>query len=67
MPLYAEGILWYLLLIDCLIYNVLAWKRKQTHWASDHVPVTRLLGLFYLIATLWLGFALLRLQIILFR
>jgi len=68
MPLYVEGILWYLLLIDCLVYNYLSWRQKKgAHWISDHWPLNQFLGLVYLILVLWLGFALYRMSIILFR
>ena len=72
MPLYVEGLVWYLVLLDALIYNVLAWAKgrwheKATHWISDYFPINKFIGLWYLIMVLWVGFALLRMQIILFR
>ena len=72
MPIYAEGILWYLVLLDCIGYNILCWTKdkwhnKLTHWISEHFPLNKFMGLWYLIIVLWLGFALLRMEIILFQ
>ena len=72
MPIYAEGILWYLVLLDCIIYNVLCWTKgkwhnKLTHWISQHFPLNKFMGLWYLILVLWLGYTLLRMEIILFQ
>jgi len=72
MPIYMEGILWYLFLIDAIVYNILCWTKgkwhdRMTHWISDHFPFNKFVGLLYIFFVLWLGFALLRLQIILFR
>ena len=72
MPIYAEGILWYLVLLDCIAYNVLCWNKnkwhnKLTHWISEHFPLNKFMGLWYLLLVLWLGFALLRMEIILFQ
>lgn len=71
MNLYAEGILWYLILLDAIIFNVLCWTKgklhqKVAHWASDYFPLNKFFAIVYLILVLWVGLALLRLQIILF-
>ena len=72
MPLYVEGMLWYLILLDCLVYNVIAWtglwrKEKMVHWISDYFPINKFVGIWYFIMVLWIGFALLRLDVILFK
>jgi hypothetical protein len=72
MPIYAEAIFWYLILVDALIYNVLVyskgkWHKKTAHWVSPWFPFNKFVGLLYLVLVLWVGFALLRLQIILFK
>jgi len=71
MPYYIEGILWYLILLDSIVYNLLCWTKgkwhdKMTHWISAYFPFNKFVGLLYLIMTIWVGFALYRLQIILF-
>ncbi len=68
---YTEGLVWYLFFLDCLIYNVMAigkgkWHQKETHWLSDYFPLNPFFGLFYLILVLWTGFALFRMQLIVF-
>ena len=72
MPFYAEGLLWYIILLDSIIYNILAWThgkwhKKMTHWVSKYFPIDKGVGLLYIILVLWVGFALLRMQIILFK
>ncbi len=72
MPFYVEGILWYLFLLDCIIYNVMVWTKdkwhnKFTHWVSEHFPLDKFFGIYYLFLIIWLGFALYRMQIILFK
>ena len=72
MTLYAEGILWYIIALDCLIYNILCWTagkwyNRTTHWVSPYVPINKVLGVIYLLMVVWVGHALLRMNIILFR
>ncbi len=65
--LFTEGILWYLFLVDAVAYNFLAWTsfhKQQTHWASAHFPLNKLLGFLYLFLIIWLGFALYRMQLL---
>ncbi|HIG93830.1 MAG TPA: hypothetical protein VJI32_04360 [Candidatus Nanoarchaeia archaeon] len=66
MEFYLEGLLWYLLAIDCLIYNIMNWRKGETHWISDYFPLSRVFGFLYALLTLWLGFALYRMQLIVF-
>jgi hypothetical protein len=71
MAFYTEGLLWYLVLIDAIIYNVMAWTQskkhhKSTHWASEFFPLNRFMGFAYLCLVLWTGFALYRMQLIIF-
>lgn len=70
MPLYAEGILWYIVLLDCIVYNIFAWtgwRNRTTHWISQYFPINKWVGIWYLIMVLWLGYSLLRMDIILFQ
>ncbi len=72
MPIYMEGLLWYLLLIDAIYYNIMAWSlgkwhERKTHWVSGYFPLDRFFGFVYFVLILWVGFALLRMDIILFR
>jgi hypothetical protein len=72
MPIYAEGIIWYLILLDAVIYNILCWTQgkwhdKATHWVSKYFPMKKVVGVWYLIMVLWLGSALLRMDILLFQ
>ena len=72
MPIYMEGLVWYLLLVDALFYNVMAWMKgkghqRKTHWVSVYFPLDQFFGFVYLILILWVGLALLRMDIILFR
>ena len=72
MVIYAEGIGWYVLILDCLYYNILAWSQRKwhhqtTHWLPPYIPMNKVLGILYLFFTIWLGDALLRLNIILFN
>ncbi len=69
MELYGEGILWYLLLIDCVIYNFLSWSqgkwhKKVDHWLTNYFPLNKGVGLFYLFFVAWTGFLLYRMQIV---
>ena len=69
MELYGEGILWYLLLIDCVIYNFLSWSqgklhKKVDHWLTNYFPLSKGVGLLYLFFVAWTGFLLYRMQII---
>jgi len=68
MATYMEGILWYLVLLDCIIYNVMAWTykkhKKQYHWISKWFPLNRFMGFYYLVLVLWTGFTLYRMKIL---
>ena len=70
MGIYVEGIIWYLLCLDCLGYNILSWMKgtkihnQVNHWISDYFPLNRFFGLFYLLMVIWLGFALYRMQVV---
>ena len=68
MAFYTEGLLWYLLLIDVMIYNYRAWKNKDQgyHWISQWLPLNRFTGFVYLSLILWVGFTLYRMQLIIF-
>ena len=69
MPLYIEGLWWYLLLLDCLLYNAMTWSkpyvhRWETHWLSPWFPLNSFFALFYTVLVLWTGFALYRMQLL---
>lgn len=69
MTLYTEGILWYLVVLDCLAYNIMAWTkgkwhRSENHWLSHQFPLNRFFGLAYLLLLLWVGFTLYRMQLL---
>ena len=71
MNFYMEGIVWYLFLFDAIIYNCLCWSKgklhqQDTHWISNHFPLHRFWGFYYLIFVLWTGYTLYRMQIIKF-
>jgi len=72
MPIYVEGLVWYLLLVDSLYYNFMSWTmgrwhQQKTHWISGYFSLDRFFGVVYLFLILWIGFALFRMDIILFR
>ena len=49
MTLYTEGILWYLFLVDSLVYFGYAFfLNKKEHWLSSYFKVNRFFSLFYL-------------------
>ena len=60
-----EVIIWYLILLDSLVCNVIAWfdgKRytKNFPGMSKLFPVTKAFAVYYLILVLWIGSALYR-------
>lgn len=66
---YLEGLFWYLLLIDCIIYNVMTWLAKyypkfDGHWISEWIPLNRFMALWYFLLTAWIGFLLFRMQLL---
>lgn len=66
-----EAIIYYLILIDALSANIVAWTgfgKQLLHssvFVKRHLPITRGWAVLYLVLVLWLGFALIRLEIIL--
>ncbi len=61
-----EAIIWYILLIDSLGANILAWccakwYRKNYKGFYKHFPATKGWALWYLILIIYIGFALYRL------
>jgi len=69
MATYIEGIIWYLFLVDCIVYNILVWTKgklhnKISHWISQHFPLSRIFAIYYLIIILWLGYALYRMNLL---
>ena len=71
MQFYVEGIWWYVILVDALLYTFLAWSKgrlhtQTTHWLSPYFPLEKSVSIIYLVLVLWVGFALYRLQLIIF-
>jgi len=69
MATYVEGVVWYLILIDCIVYNIFSWTygkkhTRTTHWVSEHFPLSKFMGLMYLFLVVWTGFALYRMQLL---
>lgn len=69
--IYSEGMIWYLLLVDCIIYNIMTWTAgrwhtMEHHWISGYWKFDGLFGVIYAILTLWIGFALYRLMLLQF-
>ncbi len=69
MTIYFEGGLWYAFLLDCILYNIMSWGENRWHkyhghWLSDHFPLNRFFGFFYLFLIIWTGFALYRMQLL---
>ncbi len=67
--LYLEGLLWYLFLLDSIIYNIMVWTenkihRQTSHWLTEWFPLNKFFGLFYLILLFWLGFTLYRMRLL---
>jgi hypothetical protein len=63
---YVEGIFWYVLFADCIIYNIMCWVKKKwkTHWLSEWFPLNKFFGIFYLFLILWTGFTLYRMKLL---
>jgi hypothetical protein len=64
-----EAILFYSCLVDSLIANVLAWTnqkwyKKRYKKMSKYLPMTKSWCFVYLAFVLWVGFSLLRLNIL---
>ena len=64
-----EGIIWFLFLVDCLIYQFLIytpkrWHKRTSHWAHKYFPLNKGIGMLYLFLVLWLGFALYRMNLL---
>ncbi len=69
MVLNVEAIIWYLVLLDSLVCNGIAWfdgkwYTKRFPGVSKLFPITKAFAVFYLVLVLWIGFALFRMQII---
>lgn len=66
-----ESIIFYLILLDSILVNVVAWffskwyKKNAGVWGK-HFPATKGWALLYLILTLWIGYLLYRLGVITF-
>ena len=69
MVLSIEAIIWYLMLIDSLVCNVIAWfdgkwYTKKFPGMSKLFPITKAFAVYYFILVLWIGSALYRMQVI---
>jgi hypothetical protein len=66
-----EAIIWYLVLLDSVIANLIAfcckaWYRKKFKKFSKYFPLVKGWTLLYLILVLWVGFSLWRLGVLSF-
>lgn len=65
-----EQILYYLVLIDVLVYAGLTFTasmhKRKTHHFWKKIPLSPVLAIYLLVLVAWLGFALQRLGILLF-
>jgi len=64
-----EALIWYLFLLDSLIVNTISWccpkyYGKKFKRYKKHFPMTKGWCSFYLLFVLWVGYALLRLNIL---
>ena len=64
-----EAILWYALLLDSLIANIVSfccskWYKKNYKKFYRYFPITKGWSSLYLILVLWVGYTLLRLNIL---
>lgn len=71
MEFYTEGLLWYIFLIDAMMYGIMSFTqgRRHTwehHWLSGYFPLNRFFSFFYLFLVLWTGFTLYRMGLIVF-
>ncbi|MBT4539393.1 hypothetical protein HOC32_03860 [Candidatus Woesearchaeota archaeon] len=64
-----EAIIYYLILLDVIIYNLLAWLdgkwyKKNFRLFSRQFPLTKGFGIYYFVLVLWIGLALWRLNVL---
>jgi hypothetical protein len=69
MVLGIEGVIWYLILIDVLFANYIAWfaskwYKKNFKKLSRNLPLTKGWSAYYLILVLWVGYGLYRLSML---
>ena len=69
MVIGVEGIIWYILLIDSIGANIMAWffskwYKKKSKGVLKHFPATKGWCAWYLILVLWIGYALYRLNLL---
>jgi hypothetical protein len=65
MAVTIEGWIFYLLLIDSIGCNIIAWfyagwYKKNTKWWAKHFPATKGWCAYYLVLVLWVGYLLYR-------
>lgn len=63
-----EKIIWYLLVLDCLIYATLTatamWHSKKSHHFWKGIPLHLGMAVYYAILVAWIGYALVRLSVL---
>jgi hypothetical protein len=73
MVISFESVLWYLFLLDSVIYNVIVWLgfkdfkkqyKRNFRIFSRQFPLTKGYAILYLFLVLWVGSALLRLGVV---
>ncbi len=65
MAMSIEGMVYFLLLLDVIIYTGMTitknWHKKKTHIFWKNIPLDPFLNIYFLVLAGWLGFALYRL------
>ena len=70
MAIGIEGIIWYIILLDSVGANIVAWccakwyKKNMTKGIVKHFPATKGWCLWYFILVLWVGYGLSRLGLL---
>tara|TARA_Y100000034_G_scaffold134864_1_gene204595 strand:+ start:2679 stop:2906 length:228 start_codon:yes stop_codon:yes gene_type:complete len=73
MPFNIEAAIWYLFLLDSLVYNLIVWLNlkeikkdynKNFRTFSRLFPLTKGYAMLYLFLVLWVGFTLLRIGVL---
>jgi len=64
-----EGIIWYIILLDSLVCNFIAWLDERWYIKnfktfSRLFPITKAFAAYYFVLVLWIGLALYRLDVL---
>ena len=71
MVINIELIIFYILLVDSIGANIIAWffqkwYKEQSAWLWKHLPATKAWAAWYLVLVLWIGYLLYRLGVLRF-